>query len=179
MGYAEIMSDSTGFVTIFRSADENAENDAWGVAELLSAQGFHAQAVDDKTPGVIEGTWEVRVPAAEGPEAEKATEKISFHDFDEDALDDEESEDPSHDMDLVNLTHEGNAMGEMEATNIQAILDASGIYSVVVGDTVLPNLGFAVRVPREELAKAEAVIAEAQAAGPAAASEAEAESEKL
>src|SRR4051794_14875543 len=103
MGYAENMSDSTGFVTIFRSADENAENDAWGVAELLSAQGFHAEAVDDKTLGVIEGTWEVRVPAAEGPEAEKAAEKISFHELDEDALDDEENVDPSHELDLVDL----------------------------------------------------------------------------
>jgi hypothetical protein len=171
MGYAETMSDSTSYVTIFRSTDESADNDAWGVTELLCAQGFHAEAVE------ANGGWEVRVPAAEGSEAAKAAENISFHDIDEDALD-EEPEDPSHDMDLVTVAHTDGAMGEMEATTIEAILDANGIQALVVGDSILPNLGFEVRVPREDRPKAEAAIAEAQAAGPAAAAQGEAESEK-
>ncbi len=171
------MSDSTGYATIFRSADENAEDDAWGVAELLCAQGFHAVAVDDKTPGVVQGTWEVRVPASEGPQAEAAAENISFHDFNEGDFEDD-GEDPSHDMDLVTVAHTDGAMGEMEATSIRSILDANGIKALVVGDSVFPNLGFEVRVPKEDRAKAEAAIAEAQAAGPAAAIEAEQQSEK-
>lgn len=172
------MSDSTGYATIFRSTDENAEDDAWGVAELLCAQGFHAVAVDDKTPGVVQGTWEVRVPTAEASEAEAAAENISFEDFDEDAFEEEgEGRDPSHDMDMVTVARTDGTTGEMEATGIQSILDASGINALIVGDSVLPNLGFEVRVAREDRAKAEAVIAEAQAAGPAAAMEAEAETE--
>jgi len=173
------MSDSTGFTTIFRSADENAEDDAWGVAELLCAQGFQAVAVDDKTPGVVQGTWEVRVPASEGPAAEAASQNISFHEFDEDAFSEEDTtEDPSHDMDLVTVAHTDGTTGEMEATSIRSILDANNISALIVGDSVLPNLGFEVRVAQEDRAKAEAAIAEAQAAGPAAALEAEAESEK-
>jgi hypothetical protein len=37
---------------------------------------------------------------------------------------------------------------------------------------MLPNLGFEVRVPREDLERAREVLVEAQAAGPAAAEEA-------
>jgi len=172
------MSDTTGYATIFRSADENAEDDAWGVAELLCAQGFHAVAVDDKTPGVVQGTWEVRVPTEEAPNAEAAAENITFHDIDEDAFDEEgEGEDPSHDLDLVTVARTDGTTGEMQATAIRGILDSNGINALIVGDSVLPNLGFEVRVAREDRAKAEAAIAEAQAAGPAAAAEAEAESE--
>jgi hypothetical protein len=47
----------------------------------------------------------------------------------------------------------------------------------MIGDSVLPNLSFEVRVPRENVAQARELIAEALAAGPLAAEEGEAASE--
>ena len=67
--------------------------------------------------------------------------------------------------------------GEMEALAIKGLLDANGISNFVVGNSTLPNLSFFVRVPASEAERAEAVIAEAQAAGPAAALEGSLESE--
>jgi hypothetical protein len=49
---------------------------------------------------------------------------------------------------------------------------------MVVGATLYPNLPFEVRVPRGRLKEAEQLIEQAEAAGPEAATEAEAESEK-
>ena len=85
--------------------------------------------------------------------------------------------DTSSDLDMLVLRRTMGATGEMEALGIKSILDANGIPNVVVGNSTLPNLSFFVRVPRAEMERAEAVIAEAQAAGPAAAVEAERESE--
>lgn len=66
-----------------------------------------------------------------------------------------------------------NPLNEMEAREVQAVLEANGIPSVLVGDSVLPNLGFAVRVEAERAEEARRVIAEALAGGPEAAEEAE------
>lgn len=85
--------------------------------------------------------------------------------------------DASHEMDLVPLFASSNVDAEMEAINIHSILQANGIPSVLIGASTIPSLEFQVQVPRMHLEEAERILAEAQAAGPEAAEEAEAESE--
>jgi hypothetical protein len=91
------------------------------------------------------------------------------------------AQDPDRDenagQEMVTLFSSSNVDAEMEANNIHAILEASGIPSMLVGTSVIPSLEFQVQVPRESLEEAEKVIAEAQAAGPDAAAEAEAATE--
>jgi len=73
---------------------------------------------------------------------------------------------------------ESATLGEVEATGLKAMLEASGIECLIVGDSVLPNLGFEVRVSSDRAAEARRVIADALAGGPAAAEEAERASEE-
>lgn len=91
------------------------------------------------------------------------------------------AQDPDRDenagQEMVTLFSSSNVDAEMEANNIHAILEASGIPSILVGTSVIPSLEFQVQVPRENLAEAEKVIADAQEAGPDAAAEAEAATE--
>jgi len=70
-------------------------------------------------------------------------------------------------------THEA----ELEADNIHALLEANGIPNILVGPSVLPVFEFQVQVSRENLEEARRVIEEAEAAGPEAAAEGEANSE--
>jgi hypothetical protein len=86
--------------------------------------------------------------------------------------------DTSHEMDMAVLFSSSNYDAEMEATEIHGVLESNGIPSVLVGSSTLPNLEFEVQVPRERLEEARQIIAEAQAAGPAAAEEAEAAGEE-
>jgi hypothetical protein len=65
----------------------------------------------------------------------------------------------------------------MEALAIQSILDANGISAVLVGASTLPVFSFSVKVARDDFERAQAALAEARAAGPAAAAEAAQESE--
>ena len=88
-----------------------------------------------------------------------------------------EQDTPEDAQEMVTLFSSSNHDGEQEALAIHSLLEASGIESVVVGPSVLPSLEFRVEVERQNLAEAERVIAEAKAAGPAAAEEAEAASE--
>lgn len=81
-------------------------------------------------------------------------------------------------MDMVAVFRSEAHDGEMEAMQVHAVLEASGIQSIVVGPSVLPSLEFQVQVAQEDLATAEKVLTEAEAAGPEAATEAEAEGEK-
>ena len=85
--------------------------------------------------------------------------------------------DPSHDLDMVTLFSSSNIDAEMEVTAIHGMLEASGVPSMVVGAASIPSLEFQVQVPRSSLEMAERVLAEARAAGPEAAAEAEAASE--
>ena len=89
----------------------------------------------------------------------------------------EQSADPSHDLDLVTIFSSSNVDAEMEALAIHSILQASGIPSVVVGASTIPALDFQVQVPRANVAEAQRVLQEAREAGPEAAAEAEAASE--
>ncbi len=91
------------------------------------------------------------------------------------------AQDPDRDenagQEMVTLFSSSNVDAEMEANNIHAVLEASGIPSLLVGTSVIPSLEFQVQVPRENLEEAEKVIADAQEAGPDAAAEAEAATE--
>jgi len=86
--------------------------------------------------------------------------------------------DTSHEMDMVTLFSSSNYDAEMEATAIHSLLESNGIPSILVEPGPLPVLEFEVQVPRENLEEAQRILAEAQAAGPAAAAEAEAAGEE-
>ena len=85
--------------------------------------------------------------------------------------------DTSHDLDMVTLLTSTTIDAEMEAGILRGLLEANGIPSVVVGSP-FPNVGYQVQVPRAQAEEARRLVEEAQAAGPAAASEAEAASEE-
>jgi hypothetical protein len=80
--------------------------------------------------------------------------------------------------DLVTVFRgEASPMSEVEAIGIRNLLESNGIRALLVGNSVLPNLPFEVRVARDEEDRARRAIAEAERAGPAAADAAELESE--
>ena len=160
------MDNQPELVTVFRSGDHSAEDDARSVCLLLEDSGLAPVLVDDKQPGVIAGTFEVRVPASQAAQAEQLLA----------AEPPEEEVDLSHGMDLVTIFR-SEAASEIEAMGIKSILDANGIPAVVTGATAMPMLPVEVRVPRDMEEKALIAIAEAQAAGPGAAEEAEQASE--
>ena len=161
------MSNESEFVTVYRSMDANAKDDAECIVELLSDAGIPAALLDDSAPGVPEGVFEVQVPAAKAAEAEKLIE--------ENPLPDEEEEvDPSSDLDLETIA---SGVSEMEAAGMKNLLESNGLAVVLVGDSVLPNLAFEVRVARDQVQRARQLLADAEIVGPAAAEEAELESE--
>jgi hypothetical protein len=80
--------------------------------------------------------------------------------------------------DMTVLFSSSNHDAEMEAMTIHGILQASDIPSIVVGPSTIPVLEFQVQVPRADLEKARQIVEEAKAAGPAAAVEAEEDSEE-
>jgi hypothetical protein len=80
----------------------------------------------------------------------------------------------SGDPDLETVFHaEGSSTAEMEALAVRALLDANGIPTVLVGDPVLPNLPFEVKVAGSQAERARQLMAEAQKVGPIAAEAAE------
>jgi hypothetical protein len=153
-------------VTVFRSADPSASEDAANIAQLLKDEGIESTVVTDDEPGVPEGAVEVRVSPADQARAEQL---VAEENPDEELND----VDPSADLDLVNVFEGGGNVSEMEAQAVKSLLEANGIGAVLIGDSRLPNVMDEVRVAREQLPKAQQLIAEALAAGPAAAEEAE------
>jgi hypothetical protein len=93
--------------------------------------------------------------------------------MDDEQLEDEVAVDPSHELDLETVYSSIGAEAEMEALALQSVLEANGIPTVLEGSSTLPNLPFSVKVPRDHVEAALQRIKEAQAAGPAAAEEAE------
>ena len=89
-----------------------------------------------------------------------------------------EGVDISHELDMVPVFSSSNHDGEMEAMNVHAILEANGIESMLIGPSTIPSLEFQVQVSKADLEAARRILAEGQAAGPAAAAEAEAASEE-
>jgi len=79
---------------------------------------------------------------------------------------------------LVPVFSSMNHDAEMQALALHSLLEANGIESTVVGTSTIPVVEFQVQVPRSQKEEAERVMAEASDGGPAAADEAEAESEK-
>jgi hypothetical protein len=84
----------------------------------------------------------------------------------------------SHALDMVTLFQSSNVDGQMEADMIRGILDSNGIPAILTDTPYGGILGTEVKVPRGRLKEAQTLIAEAQAAGPEAAEEAEAASEE-
>jgi hypothetical protein len=72
----------------------------------------------------------------------------------------------------------GGDTDEMEVMTVRQLLEANGIDTVLVGDNPLPVLAEEIRVAEEDAERAKQLIADALAAGPAGAAEAEAESER-
>lgn len=165
-GYAQSMTDETDLITVYRSADSDAGQEAKAIQELLMKGGFDARLFGDNATGVVEGAYEVRVPRAERESAEALIDEHGTEDR-------PVSVDPSHDLDLVTVAMTDGTTGEMEAMAIQSVLDANEIESVIVGNSTLPTMGFEVRVAEEEKGVATAAIEEAKAAGPDSAMEAE------
>lgn len=151
--------------------DTDAKDDAETIIELLGDAGISARLLDDSAPGVPSGVFEVQVAAARSDEAERVIA--------ENPLTDEVNRvDASRDLDLETVYRgEATAMAEIEAIGIKSLLEANGIAVVMVGDSVLPNLAFEVRVARDRAAQARQMIAEAEAEGRLAAEEGEIESE--
>lgn len=93
------------------------------------------------------------------------------------SIDTSAAEDPSEALDMVPFFSNSGATAEMESMAIQGILEANGIPFTVFGNSTLPVTEFSVQVPASRLGDAQRALAEAQAAGPAAAEAGERESE--
>jgi hypothetical protein len=66
-------------------------------------------------------------------------------------------------MDLVTVMHsEGSNTAGMDALTIQTLLESNGIPTVMVGDSVLPNLPFQIKVAAERAQEALELIAVAE-----------------
>ncbi len=78
---------------------------------------------------------------------------------------------------MVTVFQSAGTTSEMEALSVQSLLEAAGISAMVVGSQSLPNLPEEVRVAREHVTEAKRIIADALAAGPAGAAEAEKQTE--
>jgi hypothetical protein len=161
------VSNELDLITVYRSMDAEAKEDADCIVELLTDAGIQAVLADDSAPGVPEGVFEVRVPA---PDAARAEQLIAENPLPEEA----EEVDDSSALDLETVA---SAASELEAISIKNLLESNGFAAVLVGDSVLPNFPFEVRVARDQAQRARVVIADAESRGPAAAEEAELESE--
>jgi hypothetical protein len=154
-------------VTVFRSADPTAQDDATRIAEMLNAQGVAATLLDDSAPGVPAGAWEVSVSSEDSTRADAL---IAANPIEDEFSNPSES----HRLDMVTVFRTG---AESEAMTVQALLESNGIEAMIVGDARLPNLPEQVRVPRDRITEAKRLIAAALATGSAGAEEAEAGTE--
>ena len=144
------MSD---LITVFRSADPTAADDASEVLDLLADAGLNPALFTEDAPGVPVGVCEVRVPAEEEARALELIDEACSAPL--------ETGDASHSLDLVSLYQGAGTTGEIEALSIRAVLDACHIPSVIVGTSTMPNLPFEVRVPAALEEQARAAVAEA------------------
>jgi hypothetical protein len=165
--------DMESQVTVFRSADETASEDAKNLQKGLAAKGIQSWVLDDKAPGVPSGAWEVRVAPEHQSEADAFVASFPPEE-DEDEFADV---DPSGNLDEVTVFRSAGNTSEMEAASVQSLLEAGGIPAVVIGDARFPNLGQEVRVPKEHVTEANRLIADALAVGSAGAEEAESSGE--
>jgi hypothetical protein len=164
---AVILMSMSSQITVYRSADESASEDAANVQQMLTEEGIAAVLLDDSAPGVMEGAYEVRVDPENQVRAEQLIAQL---------LPEAEGDegDPSDALDLVTVFRSAGPGAEMDAMSIQSVLEAGGISAVLIGDARYPIFPQQVRVAREHEARAKELIEEALAAGPAGAEEAEA-----
>jgi hypothetical protein len=80
-----------------------------------------------------------------------------------------ETPDLSHDLDLATVFASDAHNAEMLALEVQSLLEAQDIPTVLVSGSQFPSLPYEVRVPRARLEEARAAIAAAEQAGPEAA----------
>jgi hypothetical protein len=158
------MTEQTEFVTVFRSGDPTAEADATAARECLTQAGMQAILLGDDAPGVIEGTWEVRVPMPDRARAEALLEARPSESEDESEV---PKEGLSHNLDFVTLFSSPANGAESEAILIQSILESNGIPCVMISGSQYPSLGFEVRVPKSRLQEAVALVEEARQSGAA------------
>jgi len=156
------MAASPDLVTVYRSMDATAKDDCESIIEMLSEEHISAVMVDDSAPGVPEGTYAVRVPKRDAAKAEKLIE--------ENPLPDEVEEvDDSSALDLETVF----VAPEMEAMSVKNLMESNGIAAVLVGDSVLPNFPFEVKVAREQVVRARKLLEDVEST----AEEVEADSE--
>lgn len=163
------MMSPDDLVTVYRSADSTAEGDATAVYNMLVGNGIAAALCNDSVRGVVSGSWEVRVPVDDASRSEELMAAGGGEDVG--------AVDPSPELDAVTIMELQGTTGEIEALGIKGILDANDVPNVMVGTSTMPNLSFLIQVPAAEVERARTAISEAQAAGPAAAVEAEKETE--
>ena len=65
------MNGEADLITVFRSADDDAHEEAEAIVDLLSGEGLAPVLLDDSAPGVPEGAYEVRVPPEQSARAEE------------------------------------------------------------------------------------------------------------
>jgi len=158
------MSAPAKLVTVYRSMDATAKEDCERLVDILRAEAISAVILDDEAPGVIEGTFEVRVPAADARKAEKVI-------ADNPLPDEVEAVDNSPGLDFETVFEAEGSLAELQAMNIKNLLESNDIASVLAGDSVLPNFPFQVKVAREQAERARQLINEAESAGPVSADE--------
>ena len=148
--------------------DFSAETDCEVIREALSAAGLSPVVLDDSAPGVPEGVFEVQVPAAESA---RADELIAARQLPSSVEKRERTK--RIDFEAIYSSEGAQLAASVELAGIQNLLESNGIEVEVVGDSVLPNFPIELRVPRDQVEQAKALIAHAQTAGPAAAEEEE------
>ena len=156
--------DENDLITVFRSGDPSAKEDATAARDCLTQAGIQAVLLGDDAPGVIEGTWEVRVAPSDRTRAEAILESQACQPEDESQV---PPEGLSHDLDFVSFFGSQAADSEMEAIMIQSILESNDIPCIVVGSSQYPSLGFEVRVPKSRLQDAVAAVEAARQSGAA------------
>jgi hypothetical protein len=158
------MTDENAFITVFRSGDPSAQADATAAREYLTQAGIQAILLGDDAAGVIEGTWEVRVPPSDRARAEAILEARPVAELEEDETQ-VPQEGLSHDLDFVSFYGSRANDAEMEAVMIQSILESNGIPCVLIGSAQYPPLGYEVRVPKSRLEEAVALVEAARQSG--------------
>ncbi|MGA7410928.1 MAG: hypothetical protein WBW33_10615 [Bryobacteraceae bacterium] len=86
--------------------------------------------------------------------------------------------DPTDHLDTELIFSGQGPNAEMEAMNIRNVLEESGITVITADVDPIPSLMIEVRVPHDQVDRARQALAEAEAAGPAAADEGELDSEQ-
>ena len=154
------MAADAEMVNVFRSADQDAEEDARAIKDLLASQEIAAVVLDDSAPGVPSGAWEVQVPAADAARAEALVNEARLPEADLADV----SASPAFDAETIFRSH-SSTNAEMEVLAVKSMLESAGIAAILVGDSVLPNLSFEVQVAKEQADDARKLITEAEAAG--------------